>query len=69
MRGDKSSSGLSPTAGFGISSVEHLVYNTIHCEVCLATGPKRVIKRMGFSVSSFKFQYPLFYSRSSSGCL
>jgi len=69
MRGGKSSSGLSPVAGFGISSAEHLVYNTIHCEVCLATGPAPVIKRTGFSVSSFKFHYPLFYSRTSSGCL
>lgn len=64
-----SSSGLSPIAGFLISSVEHLVYNTSHCEVCLATGPKRVIKKVRFNVSSFKFQYPLFYSRSSSSCL
>jgi len=69
MRGGKNSSGLSPIAGFGISSMEYLVYNTIHCEVYLATGPKRVVKRVGFSVSSFKFQFPLFYSRSSSSCL
>jgi len=69
LRGGKNSSGLSPIAGFGVSSVEHLVYNTIHWEICLATGPKRVIKRVGFSVSSFKFQFPLIYSRSSSGCL
>lgn len=35
---DKSSSGVSPIVGFGISSVEHLVYNTIHCESVLAFG-------------------------------
>jgi len=56
VRGGKNSSGLSPIAGFGISSVEHLVYNTIHREVCLATDPKRVIKRdLAFPLSNSSF--------------
>jgi hypothetical protein len=44
-----------------------------HSVVCLTTGPyplpRRVLHRVRSSASSFNFQYPLVFLRSSSGCL
>jgi hypothetical protein len=57
MRGGKSSSGLSPIAGFGISSVEQLVYNTIHCVVMSCDGSKASYQERG--IQRFLFQIPV----------
>jgi hypothetical protein len=47
--------------------------SSIRSVVCLATGPwtlpKPILHRLRAGASSFNFQYPLVFLRSSSGCL
>ena len=51
----------------------HVIHSFIHSIVCITTGPqplpKRVLRRVRSSVSSFSSQYPAFPLRSSSSWL